>query len=104
MVQIKQKDKQTGIIYVYESQYKYDKKTKQSRYTNRKLIGHIDPKTNKVVPNRPTRKYRKSNANNCNNCAKYDKAIDELKKENKELQSQIDKLKAEFENLQKLIK
>jgi len=55
MVQIKQKDKRTGIVYVYEAEGGWDKEKKQTRYANRKLIGHIDPQTGEVVPNRPTK-------------------------------------------------
>lgn len=55
MVQIKQKDKRTGIVYVYEAEGGWNKELKQTRYTNRKLIGHIDPETGDVVSNRPTK-------------------------------------------------
>ena len=55
MRQIKQKDRRTGIEYVYESESYWDKNKKQSRYKSRKLIGHIDKTTGVLVPNRPTR-------------------------------------------------
>ena len=55
MRQIKQKDRRTGIEYVYESESYWDKNKKQSRYKPRKLIGHIDKTTGALVPNRPTR-------------------------------------------------
>lgn len=40
-----------GITYVYENESYWDKVKKQPR-SKRKLIGHIDPKTGEVVPNR----------------------------------------------------
>lgn len=55
MAQIKQKDKRTGIVYVYEAESKWDPEKKQSRYGKRKLVGHVDPATGEVVPNRPTK-------------------------------------------------
>ena len=55
MAQIRQKDKATGIVYVYEATSKWDPEKKQSRYGKRKLVGHVDPETGEVVPNRPTR-------------------------------------------------
>ena len=55
MAQIRQTDKATGIVYVYETQAKWDPEKKQSRYGKRKLVGHVDPETGDVVPNRPTR-------------------------------------------------
>jgi transposase len=55
MKQITQLDKRTGIEYVYEYECYWDKEKKQSRYSKRKLVGHIDSKTGQVVPNRPTK-------------------------------------------------
>ena len=46
---IKQKDKRTGITYVYESESYWDKEKQQPR-SNRKLIGKIDEQTGEVVP------------------------------------------------------
>jgi len=46
---IKQKDKRTGITYVYESESYWDKEKQQPR-SNRKLIGKIDDQTGEVVP------------------------------------------------------
>ena len=43
--------KKDGITYVYESESYWDKEKKQPR-SKRKLIGHIDPETGEVVPNR----------------------------------------------------
>ena len=55
MAQIRQTDKATGIVYVYEAEAKWDPERKQSRYGRRRLVGHVDPGTGEVVPNRPTR-------------------------------------------------
>lgn len=40
-----------GITYVYESESYWDREKKQPR-SRRKLIGHVDPETGEVVPNR----------------------------------------------------
>lgn len=55
MAQIRQTDKRTGTVYVYETEAKWDPERKQTRYGKRKLVGHVDPETGEVVPNRPTR-------------------------------------------------
>ena len=55
---LKQKDKKSGRIYVYEAITKYDPEKKCTVYASRKLIGHVDPKTNQTILNRETRPYR----------------------------------------------
>jgi len=55
MPRITQCDKRTGITYVYEAESQWDPQAKQTRYKKRKLVGHIDPDTGQVQPNRPTR-------------------------------------------------
>ena len=55
MKQVIQTDKRTGIEYVYEYECYWDKEKKQSRYSSRRLVGHIDKETGEVVPNRPTK-------------------------------------------------
>ena len=55
MAQIRQTDKRTGTVYVYEAEAKWDPGRKQTRYGKRRLVGHVDPETGEVVPNRPTR-------------------------------------------------
>lgn len=52
---IYQKNKQTGITYVYENDAYWDKDKQQSR-ARRKLIGKVDPETGNIVP---TRRYKK---------------------------------------------
>ncbi len=46
-----QKNKKTGVTYVYESISYWDKEKRQSR-AKRKCIGRLDPETNEVVPTR----------------------------------------------------
>ena len=55
MALIRQTDRRTGTVYVYEAEARWDPKRKQSRYGRRRLVGHVDPGTGEVVPNRPTR-------------------------------------------------
>lgn len=49
MAIVKQKDKRSGITYVYESISHWDKEKKQSR-AKRKLLGRLDPETGEIVP------------------------------------------------------
>lgn len=46
---VKNKDKRTGITYVYESQSYWDKEKKQPR-AKRTLIGKLDETTGEIVP------------------------------------------------------
>ena len=55
MALIRQTDRRTGVVYVYEAEARWDPKRRQSRYGRRRLVGDVDPKTGEVVPNRPTR-------------------------------------------------
>jgi transposase len=55
--QIRQTDKRTGRIYVYETSYRYDKNKKRTVLDGRKLVGHVDPDSGEVVPNRHTKPY-----------------------------------------------
>ena len=55
MALIRQTDRRTGVVYVYEAEARWDPKRRQSRYGRRRLVGHVDPRTGEVVPNRPTR-------------------------------------------------
>jgi len=50
-----QKNKKTGIAYVYENEAYWDKEKQQSR-AKRTLIGKLDPETGKIIP---TRSYKK---------------------------------------------
>lgn len=46
---VKNKDKRTGITYVYESESYWDKEKKQPR-SRRKLIGKLNEETGEIVP------------------------------------------------------
>lgn len=48
MAVIKQLDKRSGITYIYESKYVWDKERKQSRSV-RRLIGRLDAKTGEII-------------------------------------------------------
>ena len=54
MTQIRQKNPRNGVVYVYEADAVWDKQKKQTRYSSRRMVGHVDPATGEVVPNRPT--------------------------------------------------
>jgi transposase len=61
-VQIRQTDKRTGIVYVYDAEKYWDAERQQTRYRGRKLIGHVDRETGEVVANRATRANPKAPA------------------------------------------
>jgi len=44
-----QKDKRSGLTYVYESESWWDKQKKQSR-SRRRLVGRLDEETGTVIP------------------------------------------------------
>ena len=54
MKQIRQRNPRNGVVYVYEAEAVWDKQKKQTRYTNRRMVGHVDPTTGEVVANRAT--------------------------------------------------
>jgi hypothetical protein len=54
-VQIRQTDKRTGVVYVYDAEKYWDAEHQQTRYRGRKLVGHVDKETGEVVANRPTK-------------------------------------------------
>ena len=68
MALIRQTDRRTGTVYVYEAEARWDPKRKQSRYGRRRLVGHVDPGTGEVVPNRPTRASAPSPASRRESC------------------------------------
>ena len=80
MALIRQTDRRTGTACVYEAEARWDPKRKQSRYGRRRLVGHVDPGTGEVVPNRPTRASAPSPASrreSCGACALLDAVADE---------------------------
>lgn len=46
---VKNKDKRTGVTYVYESESYWDKEKKQPR-AKRTLIGKLDEETGEIIP------------------------------------------------------
>ena len=52
-----QKNKKTGITYVYQNEAYWDKEKQQSR-AKRKIIGKLDPETGEIVPTRPYRRKK----------------------------------------------
>ena len=78
MALIRQTDRRTGTVYVYEAEARWDPEKKQSRYGRRKLVGHVDPRTGEVVPNRPTRAPSPGpRRESCGACALLDAAAGE---------------------------
>lgn len=51
MAIVHQKNKKTGVTYVYESEAYWDKEKQQSR-SRRKCIGKLDPVTGKLIPSK----------------------------------------------------
>ena len=58
MAIVYQRNKKSGVVYVYESISYWDKEKNQSR-AKRKCIGKLDPTTSKVVPTRPRGAFHK---------------------------------------------
>jgi transposase len=58
--QFQQKDARTGRIYVYEASFEYDKSKKKTMLIDRRLVGHVDPESGDVVPNRTWNERRPS--------------------------------------------
>ena len=78
MALIRQTDRRTGTVYACEAEARWDPKRKQSRYGRRRLVGHVDPGTGEVVPNRPTRAPSPGpRRESCGACALLDAAAGE---------------------------
>ena len=63
---VKNKDKRTGITYVYESESYWDKEKQQPR-SRRTLIGKLDEATGEIVPTDGRGHKRKSRTDNNGN-------------------------------------
>ena len=73
-----QADGRTGAACACEAEARWDPEKKQSRYGRRKLVGHVDPRTGEVVPNRPTRAPSPGpRRESCGACALLDAAAGE---------------------------
>ncbi len=106
---VKNKDKRTGITYVYESESYWDKEKQQPR-AHRRLIGKIDEATGEIVPTDGRGRKRKSKtsaeAGNTTPDLSYDKALREkdaliknLRAENAALRKGRDRLLADLRHL-----
>lgn len=93
---IKQKDKRTGITYVYESKAFWDKEKKQSR-AKRTLIGRLDEATGDIIP---TDGRCKTRSPNYDGEPKEKKTMKQLKEENATLRKEIEELKQRIRELE----
>ncbi len=107
---VKNKDKRTGITYVYESESYWDKEKKQPR-SKRTLIGRLNEETGEIIPTDGRGRKRKDKNTSLDsdgpNDQKYleqikekDALIAQLTAENKELKK---KLTAFTSDIQKVI-
>jgi len=95
---VKNKDKRTGITYVYESESYWDKEKQQPR-SRRTLIGKLDDVTGEIIPTDGRGRKRKDHPNNRSNETTLVSDIEELKKIIKNQESIITSLKAENQAL-----
>lgn len=99
MAIIHQKDKRSGITYVYESVSYWDKEKKQSR-SRRKLIGRLNEETGEVIPTDGRCRKRSPGyipvedpASNPRTLKEYREAYAKLQAENKKLREELSQLK-----------
>ena len=75
-----QADGRTGTACACEAEARWDPRGRRSRCGSRRLVGHVDPGTGEVVPDRPTRASAPSPASrreSCGACAPPDAVADE---------------------------
>lgn len=101
MAIIKQKDSRSGITYVYEASYVWDKEKKQSRST-RKLLGRLDEQTGEIIATdgrgrKRSPLYQKADEKETS----LTDRIKELEKQNSQLISENEALKARIAILEK---
>lgn len=82
MAIIKQKDNRSGITYVYEAVYRWDKEKKQSR-CKRTLIGRVDEITGNIIPTDGRCKHLKKNASDSDTINPVDTTCSDEKSSNK---------------------
>ena len=102
MAIIKQKDSRSGITYVYEASYVWDKETKQCRSTS-KLLGRLDEENGGTIRTdgrgrKRSPLYQKKDEGKETSMADR---IRELEKENSRLISENEMLKARIAILEK---
>lgn len=107
---VKNKDKRTGITYVYESESYWDKEKQQPR-SRRTLIGKLNDETGEIIPTDGRGRRRKSAAGSKEGkttLVSETKELNDLIKEKdiliKTLQVENQKLKTEKERLIKQLK
>ena len=106
---VKQKDKRTGTVYVYESKSYWDKEKQQPR-SNRTLIGKLDEETGEIVPTDGRGKKRterkepiSGNAALCDELNQQlmekDNLIKQMSSRNKELEKELASLIKEIKSI-----
>ena len=103
MAIIKQTNKKTGITYVIDSEYYWDKEKQQPR-SRRKIIGKIDPATGEVVPTNRHQKRKAVSEGQSPSSSAAKSAGDETRADQAkilELEEQVSKLQKQKEELLK---
>lgn len=110
---VRQKDRKTGIVYVYEQKSVWIPELKQFR-ARRQLIGKVDPETGETIPTgkvgRPRKRVENLSSSETasspvsnSDLDKSDKEVVSLRETIAELESQISVLRLENERLVKRI-
>ena len=98
---VKNKDKRTGITYVYESESYWDKEKQQPR-SHRKLIGKLDETTGEIIPTDGRgRKRNQHKTGQEQNTTLSNYSAQKADEKVKELQDEITSLKNEIKELKK---
>ena len=95
---VKNKDKRTGITYVYESESYWDKEKQQPR-SRRTLIGKLDEETGEIIPTDGRGRKRKVRDNKTGEETTLASENGELKKLLEDKQLLITQLQAENQKL-----
>ena len=93
---VHQKDKRSGITYVYQSTAYWDSEKKQSR-AKRKLIGRLDPETGEIIPT--DGRNRKAKAPKTEEAVDYEKLYMQLEKRCQSQEKVIEELQRELREL-----
>lgn len=93
-----QKDKRSGITYVYENKAYWDKEKKQSR-SKRTLIGRLDEETGSVIPTDGRCKKLSPSNTEADNSYQMPKTMKELKAEVIRLKDENQYLKEQLRKL-----
>ena len=98
MAIVKNKDKRTGITYIYESESYWDKEKQQPR-AHRHLIGKLDEETGEIVPTDGRGRKRKAKPGADTEPGRQE--AEPLKDQLREKEQRILELLAENESLRK---